>query len=71
VVRTPENQVAYVELFNAVQQHGVLEKFGRRSFRYWYAGDGFKYWTMTTDVDKSEIINRAKVDGDDAELPGN
>jgi hypothetical protein len=69
VVRTPENQAAYVELFNVVQQHGVLEKFGRRSFRYWYAGDGFKYWTMTTDVDKSEIINRAKVDDNDAELP--
>ena len=70
VVRTPENQAAYVELFNVVQQHGVLEAFGRRRFRYWYAGDGFKYWTMTTDVDKSEIINRAKVDDDDAELPG-
>jgi hypothetical protein len=24
---------------------------------------------MTTDVDKSEIINRAKVDDNDAELP--
>ena len=59
---TPANEADYVALFRAVQHHGVNEKFGKRRYRYWRPGDGFKYWTMTTDVRTSRIINRAKID---------
>jgi hypothetical protein len=62
VTRTAENEADYVALFRAVQHHGVNEKFGKRRYRYWYPGDGFKYWTMTTDLARSHVINRAKVD---------
>jgi hypothetical protein len=66
VVRTPANDADYVALFHTVQRNGVVERFGKRRYRYWYAGDGFKYWTMTTDVNQSRVINRAKVDGGEA-----
>jgi hypothetical protein len=62
VVRTPENEADYVALFRAVREHGVDERFQKRRYHYWYAGDGWKYWAMTTDEQQSRIINRAKVD---------
>ena len=62
VVRSPANEADYVALFHAIREKGVDERFGSRRYRYWYPGDGFKYWTMTTDVRRSHIINRAKVD---------
>jgi len=65
VVRSAENEADYVALFRTIQRDGVSEKFGRARYRYWYAGDGWKYWAMTTDVTKSQIINRAKVKDDD------
>ena len=65
VVRSAENEADYVALFRTVRREGVDEKFGGRSYRYWYPGDGWKYWTMTDDVTKSQIINRAKVSDDD------
>jgi hypothetical protein len=68
VRRTPENEADYVSLFHAIQREGVLERWGRRKYRYWYPGDGFQYWAMTTDLAQSRIINRAKVSNDDAEL---
>ena len=64
VVRSPANEADYVALFHACQRDGVDEKFGGRRYRYWYPGDGFKYWTMTTDLARSQVINRAKVDDD-------
>jgi hypothetical protein len=62
VVRSAENEADYVMLFRAIAREGVNEKFGGRVYRYWYPGDGFKYWAMTTDVKQSHIINRAKVE---------
>jgi hypothetical protein len=64
-VRTAENEADYVELFLTIQREGVDEKFGRRVYRYWRPGDGFKYWTMTTEVARSQVINRAEVEPDD------
>lgn len=61
VVRTPANEADYVALFHIIQAKGVKEKFGSRVYRYWYAGDGFKYWTMTTEVKHSHVINRAAI----------
>jgi hypothetical protein len=72
VRRTPENETDYVELFHTIAEQGVVEKWGKARYRYWYPGDGFKYWAMTTDVRQSRIINRAKVEepkGDEPKLP--
>jgi hypothetical protein len=68
VVRSAENEADYVALYNAWKQHGVLEKWGGRRYRYWYAGDGWKYWAMSDDPRQSRIINRAKVEDDDPKL---
>jgi hypothetical protein len=64
VVRTPENEADFVGLFHTVRQNGVDERWGRRAYRYWYAGDGWKYWAMPYDLPRCQIINRAKVDDD-------
>ena len=61
VVRSTANEADYVALFHVIQEKGVPEKFGARRYRYWYPGDGWKYWTMTTDVQHSHVINRAKI----------
>ena len=60
VVRSEENEADYRALFHIIQEKGVAEKFGKRRYRYWYPGDGWKYWTMTTDVKRSHVINRAE-----------
>jgi hypothetical protein len=69
VVRSPQNEEIYVALFKAVQESGVLERFGRRRYRYWYPGDGYKYWVMADNMADSQVINRTKVD--DSKLPDN
>jgi hypothetical protein len=51
----------FCRLFDAIQKSGSVERFGAREYRYLYAGDGFKYWTMTDDLRKSVVINRAEV----------
>jgi uncharacterized protein (DUF4415 family) len=62
VVRTRANEADYVALFHTIQEKGVDERFGKRRYRYWRPGDGFKYWAMTADVTQSHVINRAKID---------
>ena len=64
VVRTPKNEADHVELFHTIWREGVSEKFGSRNYRYWYPGDGWKYWAMTTELAKSRIINRARITAD-------
>jgi len=61
VKRTPENEKDYVALFNAIRKFGRVEKWRGRPYRYWYPGDGYKYWAMTSEIHQSWIINRAKV----------
>jgi hypothetical protein len=63
VVRGPENEAAFVLLFNTVRADGVDETWRGRTYRYWTPGDGWKYWTMTDDLALSRIINRARVNG--------
>jgi len=60
VRRTPANEPDYVGLFYAILKLGRVEKWRGRRYRYWYPGDGYKYWAMTSDVRLSQIINRAK-----------
>ena len=60
VVRTPENEAAYVALFTLIGEQGVWEKWGRYRYQYWYPGDGWKYWRMTNDIRQSRVLNRAR-----------
>jgi integrase len=62
VVRSPENEAEYVQLFHTIEQNGVWEMFGGRRYQYWYPGDGFRYWRMHKLLAKSTVINRAKVE---------
>jgi hypothetical protein len=56
VVRKPENEEAYVALFNLIVERGVHEKWGRDTYQYWYPGDGW----MTSDTRQSRVLNRAR-----------
>jgi hypothetical protein len=60
VVRTPENEEAYVALFNLIIAHGVHEMWRGRRYQYWYPGDGWKYWRMDNDIRYSRVLNRAR-----------
>jgi len=64
VVRTPDNEAAYVALFNAIMEHGVYRHWAGRRHRYLYPGDGWKYWVMTTELRESRVINRERVEDD-------
>jgi hypothetical protein len=61
-VRSPENEAAYVALFNLILEHGVYEKWRGRKYQYWYPGDGWKYWRMNNDIQYSRVLNRARAD---------
>jgi hypothetical protein len=60
--RRPENEAAYLALYDAVKEHGRPEKWGKARYRYLYPGDGWRYWTMGPRF--GFIINRARVAGD-------
>jgi hypothetical protein len=62
IKRNPEIEKIYVELFNAIGEHGKHEFFFRKPTQYLYLGDGYKYWRMATDINDSKILNRAKED---------
>jgi len=64
IVRSPDNEAAYVALFNAIMEHGVCERWAGRYKRYLYPGDGRKYWAMTTELQDSRVINRMKIEDD-------
>jgi site-specific recombinase XerC len=61
VVRGPENETEYVQLFHTIEQQGVWEMFHGRKYQYWYS-DGWKYWRMDKLLSKSQVINRARVE---------
>lgn len=74
----PTANAAYDQLFERIQSEGLRElsppRPGKKRYRnrYWYPGDGFKYWAMTTRIELSQIINRtalAYYDDDNAPLP--
>ena len=64
VVRSPDNEAAYMALFTAIKGHGVYERWAGRHKRYLYPGDGWKYWAMTTELQESRVINRMKIEDD-------
>jgi hypothetical protein len=56
--RPPGDEPLFEALFHVIQQHGRNERFNRRKKKYLYPGDGYKYWTMTTHLSSTMIINR-------------
>ena len=65
VVRRPEIDAEYRELFDAIGKYGDPGSFFGQTRKYYRPGDGYKYWRMTDDINISKIINRAKEDGVD------
>ena len=68
VVRSPENEAEYVELFHRIGKEGIWQKFNGRRYKYLILGE-FRYWRMTNAVRQSRIINRAKAETEEF-LPG-
>jgi len=58
VVRSPENEEAFIEFVEYIRIHGVEEQFGQSTYLYLYLGE-YKYWTMGNPVPETTIINRA------------
>jgi hypothetical protein len=69
-VRTPENEAAYVALFTLIGEQGVHEKWAGRRYQYFYPGDGWKYWRMTSDIRQSRVLNRARAEEAGPEAAG-
>jgi hypothetical protein len=57
VIRSQENAEAYTELFKLIGENAVPEEWRGRTYGYWYAGDGWKYWRLEG---YPWIINRAR-----------
>lgn len=59
--RKRDDPERYAALFDAVQAYGIRGKFGKYYYRYLRPGDGMEYWTMTTSLDYSQVLNRAEI----------
>jgi len=67
--RTPDNEDDYAALWRHIHDHGVMEMYASRKYKYRYPGDGFRYWYMGALYNKhgglegdrvSKIINRTR-----------
>jgi hypothetical protein len=61
VKRTDDNNAAFTKLWEAIGTHGVPGHYRGDAYRYFYPGDGWKYWT-TPGLDF--LINRAAAASD-------
>ena len=43
-----------------IREHGYEKRFGSKTYRY-YDIEGMCYWTMGNPIDKTILINRAKI----------
>jgi hypothetical protein len=59
VIRSADNEAAYVALFSAIMEGGVFQRWAVRDKRYLYRGDGWKYWAMTTNSREPHTCQRA------------
>ena len=50
----------YVKFAKFIQENGVTEYFGKRKYKYLYL-DGYKYWSMDFPIERTDLINRAKI----------
>ena len=58
IVRNPDIEGVYVQLYNAIKVGGVKEYFYKTPRLYLYLHDGWKYWFMDSRLERSRIINR-------------
>ena len=61
-IKDDKTKEAYTELWQAIQDKAVEEFFYEHPFKYYYRGDGYKYWTYGDTAESSDLINRAKAD---------
>lgn len=47
----------FSDVADTIAMLGVIEYFGKKPFRYYYPGDGYKYWII------GDILNRTTIDG--------
>ena len=63
----------YAFLYETIKREGVREKFTLRGktyeYKYYYPGDGFRYWYMWPMGGPNNVINRCRVEPD-PERPG-
>ena len=50
----------FEELVVFLRENSVEEKFFSKTFQYFYLND-WKYWTMGSLAEKTQIINKAKI----------
>lgn len=56
-----KNQVLFVEVIHAINEHSVTERFGKYNYNYFYAGN-FKYWHMGVESPPDvELINKSQI----------
>jgi len=55
-----ESERDFEFIVSYIRENGVAEMFGRKQFIYLYIGD-YKYWTMGSPIERTILINRAKV----------
>lgn len=58
--QTWNNQDLFNEIVLSLREHGVEEKFGKKTFLYCYLGN-FKYWTMGNPVEITKLINKVQI----------
>jgi hypothetical protein len=58
VRRRAADEADYIALFEAIQEHGVIERWKGRPGRYLYPGDGWRYWPMTAKLNSRLEYNR-------------
>jgi hypothetical protein len=56
----PLSEEEFIYFVEMQRNHGVYEHWGKYYFPYIYIDD-YKYWTMGSPIDKTTVINRAKV----------
>jgi len=59
----PQAEADYIQLFEAIEQHGRIEKYNRDRRFYLYPGDGRKYWAMSS-IETSGVINMMLIEDD-------
>ena len=66
VRRRAQDEADYIALFEAIQEHGVVERWKGRPGRYLYPGDGWRYWDLTAKMHAKLIhsrhINRNRIE---------
>lgn len=55
-----DKESEFIWFVEAIREFGVQEKFYKATYSY-FTIDTWKYWTMGSPIDKTIIINRARI----------